>query len=321
MRSRFFILLWVVSASCVDRAGPTSESGVDASIGDHDAAAAADVAPGNARDAEAPVDAAVSPSPLTIFGPALTLWLDATQSSTVELDDVGRLATWRDRSGKNTETRAYYPQPTGRIDLVQGAINGHPAMRFYGTSAPTGSLGVDSAYGVADFVLSVVVAYTGDSEAYVHSPHYRGTDGYGIGPDGAWIIANRGGVATKLCGGYGTTSNGQPVAGAVTDAGGWNDGMFHVVTVRRENAKSAIYLRVDGVETSAPLTETSPKSATYAGVGYVGGYPLWPLEGPSFVASPLDGMIAEVIRAQTSGTPSELAALEQYLRAKYAFTF
>lgn len=319
MNPRFFSVLCVACASCVDRAAPTSVGVVDAGAGDVDAAVVGDAAAGDASEGAA-VDASVSPSPITIFGPALTLWLDASEATTIELDDVGRLARWRDRSGKNTETRAYYPEPTGRIDLVQGAINGHPAMRFYGTSAPTGTVGVDSAYGPADFLLTFVVAYTGEEEMYVHAPYYRSSQaptGSGVGR-GPWILASRDGVTTKLAGGYGTGPNDQPVEGASTASGGWNDGAFHVVVLRRDNASSAVYLRVDGIEASAPLGQGSLGPGY---IGYVGGYPQWPSESPSFVASPLDGMIAEVIRARTPGTPTELAALEQYLRAKYALTF
>jgi len=58
----------------------------------------------------------------------LEVWLDASDETTVEKDEAGKVAVWRDKSGKGRDARQ--DSPGFRPLYVADGLNGRPALRF-----------------------------------------------------------------------------------------------------------------------------------------------------------------------------------------------
>jgi hypothetical protein len=105
-------------------------------------------------------------------------------------------------------------------------------------------------------------------------------------------------------------------------AGGVADGRFHVITMRFDEARSWIALRVDGVETHVGPVNTYLNSGSGDTALAVGGGPVLRYGEVVGVAEEMLGYVAEVIIASgTTGTPQEDAALATYLSRKYGLTY
>jgi hypothetical protein len=320
MKTVFGLSISILLIAC-SRTGDTPAT----PLGANDAGTESGSTDGSSPDgpAQADADAAASgPSPATIFGPKLTLWLDASEPSTVELDSAGRITKWHDRSSNMDDALAmrFFSDTNDRIVLQAGAVNMRSAMKFGGTRQTGGVFQVLRFGSTSDFALTFIVAYENATEAYLYNA--------GASPVGAWLVANLGATTDagasvgRLAGGiiFGMFG-GSERRGAQTPTTGWNDGKFHVVTLRRDNAQQAMFLRVDGSETRSE-TAIDPASVTQNVYAQIGGVWNPGSEGaPPGVDFPLDGMIAEVIEVQTVPSSSESAALASYVNDKYALTF
>ena len=58
----------------------------------------------------------------------LAVWLDAAETTTVELDEAGRVALWKDRSGQGRDARL--DNPAHRPLYTADGLNDRPALRF-----------------------------------------------------------------------------------------------------------------------------------------------------------------------------------------------
>jgi hypothetical protein len=326
-------LLAACLAGC--QGGPTAPA-QDASQDAPSDTVAPEAGDGDGSDADGS-DAGTSPS--TIFGPGLSLWLDADESSTVLLDaDAGsRVMEWEDRSSWHNRADAAYLENggMGHIDRILGVANGHSAMRFSGTDTNSGAFQVwlnvknhSSSLGFArDFLIAIVAAYEN-----ILSPINSGQavlfksvsdDGPAYFP-GPWFIANSvGGSAGLNSVVYaGNRAFWAPINGGVwSSTNGWNDGQFHVFAMRYDATSGTMSVRTDGIETQSkpgvPLSSS-------------GSYPIYPAIGgvlhydtnPKYIENPLKGYIAEVIVAEyTFGSPTEVAQLNNYLQNRYNLAF
>jgi len=238
------------------------------------------------------------PTPASIFGADLSLWLDGSDAMSIVVDSSARVVAWTDRSPKKETTEVLYPRADDRAEVVPDALNGHPAVRLRvhlpgGDSAPI--LRFNSDYGSGDFMLTMIVSYVTSKRA----------DLYLGGPD---LIANED---------AGTTITGTLFPATLkTTKGGWNDGAFHVVTLRRFGG-TVLVLRVDGTEATLTIDPAVSSGLTRNEIG------AQLTTGPEFIGAMniLDGSVAEIVRAYTGGTPAQVAELAGYIATKYGLTF
>lgn len=303
---RVVALVLLASCSACTTSSPTGPGGPDAGA---DTAQDANVGTPSLVDAglDASPDANLGPTPLSVLGPKLTQWLYAGTDKFV-FDSTPRLKTWIDSSPNHRDAVAMYVSDSGRLDVVPGALGLHAALRFRGAETATGVL--TAPFGsTSKLLLTVVVAYSGTLPMYLSDAPAR------TGGRGPILLANVEGSTRIL----GTLNEGAPAppAGPRSVAEGLNDSLFHIVTLRSDYASKRLTLRVDGVESEELLAE--PVLEGYPVVG--GRYYPTGSQNPERIGYPLDGMIAEVVRADTAGTPAELAGLAAYFKAKYGLTF
>jgi hypothetical protein len=116
--------------------GPVFEDGPD--VDRHAAGSSADDLPGSppipeAEPAQSENAGAVAPVwPQPVPSDGILLWLDASDSVSVELDEQGRIQRWRDRSGNASHAAADH---TERCPLlVPDTLAGRPVARFSGAA-------------------------------------------------------------------------------------------------------------------------------------------------------------------------------------------
>jgi Laminin G domain len=233
------------------------------------------------------------------------LWLTAS-STDVARDPSGRVTAWTDRSQRGRKVIADYPRVEGRLELVDVGVP-FPAVRFLGDFAQTGVLVVPEQATIKSFILLFVFAHNNDQKGFVISS----PNGYA-----SWLMADGSG---SLSGGVISNDGTGQRLGATSPSSGWNDGKFHVVSVRRDNAQQAAFLRVDGEETrsNTPLNRDEPANGDAARIG---GIAVRPSQGAPGVTYPLAGLIAEVIEAEVADA-ADLAGLATYIRDRYGLTY
>lgn len=281
---------FAVVAGCSAAFSEGASSAIDA--GDR---ADAPLAPldGAIVDSVAPLDGGspLPPTPASIFGASLSLWLDGSEASTISVDDAGRVDEWKDRSPKKEATYMFYPRYEDRAEVVADAVHGHAAVRMKVNPLGSGPiLRFNSAYGSDDFTLMMIVSYVakGRADLYLGDPE---------------LIANED-AGTKI------TASLFPRT-LQTAKGGWNDGAFHVVTLRRVGG-TVLALRVDGTEATLAIAPVNSGSAmNEIGARFT--------TGPEFIGAVdmIDGSIAEIVRAYAGATPAQLAELAAYVATKY----
>jgi hypothetical protein len=255
-----------------------------------DAGAAPDAGPGDAGPSD---DAGVEDA-----GPSYQLWLDGDRGITVAGDTVTR---WADQTPNNNDVtqdpdNTAAPMPT----RVPDAQNGHTAVHFASATNPylVTPRGESLDFGEGDFLVELVFrhATAPDRTAYFY------------GQEEAFGAKVRIGVNSNIYGApagdlFADVISNTASGGVQSPAGDYNDGITHVVGLRR--AANTITLRIDGVEVASSVQSgiVTP-SPCRAEVG-------------SFGAAP-DGDLFEVVVRNGSIGDSDVAALEASLKTKYA---
>lgn len=252
----------------------------------------------------------------------MELWLDADDTTSLELGDGGGVEAWHDRSGRGWVVIATHPTfaPDASIKVEKGIAHGHAALRLGGQ---LGMFEHKNIYGPtllgAPFILAIVAAYDNPTsrpalffrqEDMLVSPSHPlslyGNDPYGSSSN----------VVGVFCGNLQP-----PVASAMT---GWNDGRFHTfgMIIHYTNGwlEPWLHLRVDGAEIVKPAT--SPCSGQGNRIAIGGDYLHNDDAGVDAIESALDGYLAEVIVvSHNAGTPTQLAQLSAYFQKKYGIPF
>jgi hypothetical protein len=261
------------------------------------------------------------PTPQSIFGTALFMWLDGDAPDTIEMaaTDAGvRVSKWRDRSSNKHDAVAQYYSltgGTGLITYVPDGANGHGAMKFPNDTTNTGAFVPSEPtlrLGLKGFLVAVVAAYVNDASEQVIL-YQEGVY------DALALLGNT--SAPPHWGGttvYGGDHYHFPLTwGTAAPPSGLNDGSFHIASVRRVGASG--YVRVDGQEAKSP---NDINGWGDYGAPRIGGDPRSPGgEQAPGVFNAIRGSIAEVVIATSGGTPAELSALNTYFQKKYGVPF
>lgn len=231
--------------------------------------------------------------------PGLVLWLEASMGTTAPFN---HLSTWRDQSTFHNDA----VQPTSAARPIHGlgpcpGFNGARCVDFDGaTQYLTIPDSASLELGQGDFLIEVVVATTsatGNIGALfgktIPSPPYAGPALYVNGLGSSVALAS-------------LDANDQ-VGSSVS---GINDGTARVVGMWRHET-FYVDARVDGTTASAALATvdvSAPGAFAYIGASFANGN----------VSAGMTGQIAEIIAIKGTVSASSVAALEGYLKGKYA---
>ncbi|MFH1923686.1 MAG: carbohydrate-binding protein, partial [Planctomycetota bacterium] len=108
---------------------------------------------------------------------ALAVWLDAADATTIERDDEGKVALWKDKSEKRNDARQ--SDPNHRPQYVANVLNGKPALRFSETVATRLEL-ADLSDGKISATIFVVFSNPTPASEVNHNPRlFTASDGQG----------------------------------------------------------------------------------------------------------------------------------------------
>ncbi len=254
---------------------------------------------------DAPIDAAID-APLPDGGisslSGLVLWLDAAKGITKNGSSV---TAWADQSSAKNDANAAKVAPA----YSASAINKLPAVTF-DANTQTGMLVTDSAtlqWGTGDYLIEIVSDFTND-------PKNGNSTGMGsffskVGKSsGIIFFANDYDIKSQAISAGLFAAEDQNTT--LTFASAYNDGTARLYALQRVG--NVVNLRVNAAQV-ATFTESSPVdvSATGFDIG-IGVFP------PQANFALLNGDIAEVVAIKGATTNNDLAALESYLKTKYA---
>jgi len=245
------------------------------------------------NDSGAVIDASVLKSL-----PGLVVWLDARNVTL----DVSMVSVWPDQSGQKND--ATQPAGPARPTMIDGAINGQPALHFtIGTQLVIN----DSAsmeWGTDDFYLAYVARFT-------NSPDGGATSGYGTlflkgTPDaGLGVYANMFSPSLTITPGV-QMSLGPGGSEVIQSPGPYNDGVARLYTFARQG--TSLQIRVDGNVTATQAV--SPFD--------VSGQPFTVVIGSLAAQQNLEGDISEIVAVRGALAANDRTAIEAYLNGKYA---
>ncbi len=228
--------------------------------------------------------------------PGLALWLDAAKG--VE-QASGYVYGWADQSGNGNNATGMPASSSGAVPAyVTNDIHGLPGVHFSDSSY----LSIDDSptlrFGTGDFLVAVVVAWTGmGTNCLVYAKAEYDTSPF----LGTLIFANFD-FSTSV--GFETRGVDPDYVEGTTM--GLNDGNPRLVWVERTGVTLSVF--VAGVVTSATVTPPDDCDAV--------GYPAY-LGAQAEGRQPLTGDIAEVVAVQGTISTANLNALESYFNTKY----
>jgi len=260
--------------------------------------ACATTSPDTTPDASAP-DAGPDAGP---FAPqkltGLALWLDANQGV---ISTSASVVKWQDQSGNSNDAVSGPNQPL----VITGLVNNLPAIRFDGQltymQMPDAA---DLRWGTGDYVVAIVAAYRNPSSMTGQPDYamlygkslqtypYAGTDLFVNWPNP---------MSTKAAAQADANHN------AIGMTTGLNDNRFHVFAMRHKG--TTLEIRVDGHLDG--MTDVTGLNADATGAQPTIG-------GQAKIVQMLDGDIAEVLAVKGSVSDGDMAALEAWLKRKYA---
>ena len=295
-------------AASVDAASsvpPDAASVETASSGSPDAASLEAASTSDASTSDASAEDAATFTPTSI-GSKLTFWLDPT--SLVQ-GDAGKVAMWTDLSGNGNDAKQ--SDPTYQPDYSAAAFHGLPSATFTGPItfldiADTPSM----RWGKNDLLVLVVFRATPQSTTDCMLYQKTGALPY----DGAslYLQSDKPSPSTLA----GAQVSGQVYVPSSPPPTTFVDGNIHLLGIRR--AGTTLEIRVDGALSNS-IANASVAGVDVSAIGYdatIGqnGYGM----PPQTEFQQCHGDIAEEIGVNGSVSPTELANLEQYLKARYA---
>lgn len=215
----------------------------------------------------------------------LLLWLDASDSSTIQTDSNGKVQTWLDKSGNNyhaTQTdEARRPLPNST------AMNGRPAIRFDGGADGTpDGLVIDDGLNLTSRPYTIFIV-----DQYYGTPRGRTLQGR----DANWLVGKWNGNNGFFAGNwvaYTPTTDNTP---AISDAQAYTYGSGYTL---------------NGID----LTGTNGSSAPTGNPGKLG------LNASGLYNEPSKSDVAEVIVFNRALSFHERSQVGLYLREKYGLT-
>jgi hypothetical protein len=247
-----------------------------------------------------PADAGPDAAPFTPRSlDGLVIWLDGD----VGVQSTGaQVVSWMDRSGNGNDATSGTDRPV----VITGLVNGHAAVRFDGQMTFMQMPDVATTqWGTGDYAVVVVAAVrNAASTDVVHGyAMLYGKSSQTYPYAGAvlfmnWPIPS---ASTKAAAQADATHN------AVGTTSGLNSGMFHLFAMRHHG--TMLEVRVDGqAEAQADVTGVTADAP--------GAKPT--IGGQAKIVQMLDGDIAEVVAVKGAVSDSDMAALEAFLKKKYA---
>lgn len=254
------------------------------------------------------------------------LWLDGSDvadESKMELDSMGRIVRWFDRSGNGNDARPYDPKTlTPKRD--PGVFpNGKDALLFADKFGGNASFVVvwdvpALRFGQSDFTVAMVMR---SSNTPAGQDEWGGYAQLFCKPDGKWPYIGVNLSANVPVGSFpyffaGVKSAADPMPPpGVTSTVVINDGKFHRLVARRTGA-SMMSQWLDRNFMSMPGIDTV--SVSNASDLHIGGYHLAGTD-PGTVNAPLYGDIAEVIAVKGTVSDEDALRIDDYFVDKYGF--
>lgn len=185
---------------------------------------------------------------VNVTSPVLAAWFKA--DAITGLANGSTVAIWSDSSGHGVS--AIQTSLNQRPTYVANAVNGLPVVHFNGANNQVLTL---NRIVQDDFTIFCVVRNT------------QGINSGGQFYNGAGLVS---GVAPGVANDYGVSlfTNGQVCAGtgnpdtSITSVPGFNDGMTHVLTLRRKESSGEVDLFVDGNLAGSAVGNTKPLNAS-----------------------------------------------------------